>query len=332
MGHENSNDNAINDLLKTLGESGGLDKYIEEISKAVNNSTGWSTRQSLSPQVKDITRRLTPIFDMLSSEVVINPIHQWDAVTSLASGISSYAGPIDSVGVDSDPIITRYSEPVKYYRTTTTVGQFTSAMSRPELPAQPTIDEKAIQAVMYDVEDDLFQGVDGGFTARGFNDVINDLAPAANTESAGASLTATTNVDNVQRRIVEQGGLATHLMFNAEDRIAFKNIFTNSVRYNDPQATNNFGYKVQQYLSSFGEVDVMWDQFIDAKAGGTPVSSAYVLDITSWALGEPVVNGASGIASQELAKTGPANTMLINYYGLLVYRAPAWNGRITNIQ
>jgi hypothetical protein len=320
--------NSIDDLLKTLNESGNLDKLV----KAINNSTGWSTRQSLSPQVKDITRRLTPILDMLSTEPVINPIHQWDAITSLATGISSYAGPIDSVGVDSDPVITRYSEAVKYYRTTTTVGQFTRAMSRPELPAQPTIDEKAIQSIRYDIEEDLFQGAASGFNVRGFNDVINALSPAANSESASAALTATTNVDNVQRRIVEQGGLATHLMWNAEDRIAFKNIFTNNVRYNDPQGTNRWGYKVQQYLSSFGEVDVLWDQFINAKAGATPVSTGYVLDITSWALGEPVVNGASGVASQELAKTGPANTMLINYYGLLIYRAPAWNGRITNIQ
>jgi len=317
------------ELKKGLQDTGVQD-LIASITKATDNSTGFSTRQSLSDIVEDLTRRNTPLFDTLAREDVINSIHEWDSITSLATGQSSYAGAIDSVGSDSDAIITRLNEGVKYYRTTTTVGQFTDAISRPQLKAQTTIDEKAIEVVRQDLEFDIINGAAAGDNIRGINDVIGTFADANKSISNGsAALTSTANLDILQKNIVESGGLATNFLFNADDRIAFKNLFDNIVRYNEPQTTNEFGYEVQQYMSSFGKVDVMYDQFVAAKNGGN--STAFVLDMRSWALGEPTVNGASGLAVQDLAKTGPANTKLINYYGLLVYRAADWNGRLTEI-
>ena len=324
---------ALADLVKTLNDKGGLESFVQDIVKATNNATGFSSRQSLADQVGDITKRNTPIFDMLPRAEVVNPIHQWDAIVA-TSNIGSYAGPIDSVGVDSDPTIVRYSESIKYYRTTTTVGQFTESMSRPQLPATRTVDQKAIEAIKYDIEDDLWQGGNAGDNIRGINDIIANLAPGINSIAQGSALSSTANVDIIQRRIVEQGGLATHIYCNAADRIAFKNIFTNFVRYNDPQLSNKnrFGYTVQTYLSPFGEVDIMYDQFIADKSGAPAASNMYILDITSLALGEPNVNGASGIAMQDLAKTGPQWTKLLNYYGLLIYWAPAWLARLTDVR
>jgi hypothetical protein len=325
----NKSAEVLADLEKTLKDFGGIEGFNDLVNKATNNSTGFSTRQSLRDEVEDFTKRVTPLFDMLPREDVINPIHQWDAVTSLATGIGSYAGAIDTVGVDSDPIIRRYNEEVKYYRTTTTVGQFTNAMSRPQLKAQPTVDEKAIQAVKYDLERDIITGADGGNNIRGIDDIIQTFAAAnENIDAGSVALTTTSDFDNAQRFVAEQGGIATHFLFNAEDRIAFKNLFDNQTRYPNPQTTNKFGYNVQNYLSAFGEVEILYDQFVPAKS---TTSTAYVLDISSWSLGEPTVNGASGIAMQDLAKTGPQNKKLINYYGLLVYPAPVWNARIYNI-
>lgn len=318
----------IADLEKTMSELGGVGALKDLIQKATDNSTGFSTRQSLSDQVEDLTIKNTPLFDMLPRETVVNPIHQWDAITSLATGIATFSGAIDSVGVDADPIITRYSEAVRYYRTTTTVGQFTNAMSRPQLGAQVTVDEKAIESIKHDIEKDIIVGADGGNNIRGINDVITDLAPAANNVNAGSvAMTSTANIDTAQRRIVEQGGLPTHIVFNTEDAVDFRDLFT-SVTYPSPQSVNRFGYTVTSYIGTYGEVQILWDLFVGAKS---TTSNAYVIDIRSWALGEPVVNGASGIALQDLAKTGPRNTKLVNYYGVLVYRAPARNARVYDI-
>lgn len=321
------------ELQKTIAEKGGFENYVKEIVKATNNATGFSTRQSLSKQVADLTIRKTPLFDMLPRETVINPVHQWDAITAI-SPIASFAGPIDSVGNDADPTITRYSEAVRYYRTTTTVGQFTQAMSRPELQAQETVDEKAISAITYDVEGDLFVGGAGADNIRGIDDIVSSFSPASNTISnANAALTVTTGIDSLMKAMAVLGSQPTHVFFNPQDKISFKNIFTNLVRYNDPamERKDKFGYTVQQYMSAFGEIDVMWDFFIPAKAGAPAVSTSYVLDITSIGLGEPTVNGASGIAMQDLAKTGPQNVKLINYYGLLVYRNVNGLAKLTNI-
>lgn len=324
---------SVLELQKTIAEKGGFENYIKEIVKATNNTTGFSTRQSLSKQVADLTLRKTPLFDILPREPVINPVHQWDAITAI-SNIASFAGPIDSVGNDADPTITRYSEAVRYYRTTTTVGQFTQSMSRPELQAQETVDEKAISAITYDIEGDLFVGGAAADNIRGINNLVASFSPASHTVSNGSvALTTTVGVDTLMKAMAIVGSQPTHVFFNPEDKIAFKNIFTNFIRYNDPsmERKDKFGYTVQQYMSAFGEIDVMWDYFIPAKVGGTPVSTAYVLDITSLKLGEPTVNGANGIAMQDLARTGPQNVKLINYYGLLKYENVNGISRLTNI-
>lgn len=324
---------AILDLKKTLSDSGFMQDMVKEVLKATNNSTGFSTRQSLSKQVSDLTVRKTPLFDMLPREGVINPIHQWDAITAI-SNTASFAGPIDTIGNDADPTITRYSEAVRYYRNTTTVGQFTQAMSRPELPAQQVVDEKAIKAIIYDIEGDLFTGGAGADNIRGLNNVIATFSPAGNTISQGAALTSLNNIDALMQSMVENGSLPSHIWFTGSDMNTFNRLFTNLVRYNDTaeRRVNKFGYAVRTYLSAFGEIDVMWDFFIPAKAGATPVSTAYVTDISDIALGEPTVNGASGVAMQDLAKTGPQNVKLINYYGLLIYRNVNSLARLTNIQ
>jgi hypothetical protein len=319
------------DLNKTIAEKGGLDNYIKEVVKATNNTNGFSTRQSLSQQVADLTVRRTPLFDMLPRETVINPIHQWDAITAI-SNIASFAGPIDSVGNDADPTITRYSEPVRYYRTTTTVGQFTQAMSRPELQAQQTVDEKAIAAICYDIEGDLFAGGAGADNIRGLGSIISSFSPASHTVSnASAALTATTTHDSVMTAMIEDGSLATHFWMNGSDKTAWRDIFNTVVRYMPTVQKNKYGYAVEQYVGAFGEVDIMFDFFVPAKAGTTPVSTSYITDMTVLALGEPVVNGASGIAMQDLARTGPQNVKLINYYGLLIYRNVNGLGRVTDI-
>lgn len=324
---DNTYSDAVLELSKTISERGGFDNYVKEIVKSTNNSTGFSTRQSLSKEVADLTIRKTPLLDYLPTELVINPIHQWDAITAI-SNIASFAGPIDSVGQDADPTITRYSEPVRYYRTTTTVGQFTQAMSRPELPAQSTVDEKAISALRYDIEGDLFVGGAGADNIRGIDNVISSFSPAKNIKSQGAALTTFTNIDSLMLSMVEGGTMPTHLWCNGADKIAIKNLFTNTVRYNDPENKDKFGYSVMIYRSSFGEVELMWDFFIPAKA---PTSTLYITDITTLGLGEPVVNGASGIAMQDLAKTGPQNVKLINYYGTLVYRNVNGLAKLTDI-
>lgn len=327
------NSDAILDLKKTLSDSGFMQDMVKEVIKATNNATGFSTRQSLSKQVADLTVRKTPLFDMLPRESVINPIHQWDAITAIAN-TPSFAGPIDTIGNDADPTITRYSEAVRYYRTTTTVGQFTQAMSRPELPAQQVVDEKAIKAVIYDIEGDLFSGGAGADNLRGLNSIIASFSPANNTVNNGnAVLANTTGIDSVMQSMVENGSMPSHIWFTGTDMNTFNRLFTNLVRYNDPaeRRVNKFGYAVRTYLSAFGEIDVMWDFFIAAKSGAPAVSTAYVTDMSDIALGEPTVNGASGVAMQDLAKTGPQNVKLINYYGLLIYRNVNSLGRITNI-
>lgn len=319
------------ELEKTFAQIGGMAGLQDLLTKATDNTSGFSTRQSLRDEVEDFTRRTTPLFDMLPRESVVNPVHQWDAITAIATA-ASFAGAIDSTGNDADPSITRFSESVRYYRAKTSVGQFTDAMSRPQLKAQKTVDEKALASIKYDIEKDIIGGATGGNNIRGIDDIVQTYAPAAQNIANGAALTSTAKFDEAQRRIVEHGGQATHFLFNAPDRISFKNLFVNQVRYNDPQMTNTFGYTVQKYLSSFGEVDVMYDQFIADKTGSPAASTAYVLDIRSWALGEPTVNGASGIALQDLARLGPVNTKLINYYGLLVYPAPVFNARVYDIR
>lgn len=330
--NELTNTSALLDLQKTISEM-SAEGLLNIITKATDNSTGFSTRQSLDPRVEDVTLRRTPIFDMLPRVQVVNPIHQWDSITSGGTAISSFAGAIDSVGVDNDPVISRYSEAVRYYRATTTVGQFTNAMSRPQLKAQETVDAKTVEKIKYDIEKDIFRGASSSNTIRGFNSIINDFSPAANTESLGATLTETTAFDTVMREVVEQGGLSTHFVLNPKDKGAFADIFDNQIRYNDPKGmTNSFGYGIQKYMSDYGEVDVMWDLFVGNKTGTPAVSTGYVLDINTWSLGEPIINGAAGIATQDLAKVGPQNTKLMNYYGLLVYHANEWNGRVTNIQ
>ena len=329
---DNLTQEALHELNKTISDMGGMAAVKGLLTKATDNSKGFSTRQSLDSKVMDFTKRKTPLFDMLPRVPVINTIHQWDAITAAGTGIASYAGPIDSVGVDTDVEIERSSEQVRYYRTTTTVGQFTNALSRPELQAQPTTDSKAVDKIKEGIEADILNGTASGNNIYGIAQIIENKSPATNTYTLSTGLTATTAFDEMQSRLVQQGGQASHFLFNAQDRISFKNLFTNQVHYNDPQTTNVYGYALQKYLSAFGEVDTLWDQFQSAKSGAPAASEALVLDITSWALGEPIVNGASGIASQELAKVGPKNTKLINYYGLLQYSASPWNGKISDIR
>jgi hypothetical protein len=319
----------LDKLMKTTG----WNDFIKEVVKATNNATGFSTRQSLSKEVADLTQRKTPLFDMLPREPVINPIHQWDAITAI-SQTPSFAGAIDSVGNDADPTITRYSENVRYYRVTTTVGQFTQAMSRPELQAQQTVDEKALNAIMYDIEGDLFTGGAGGLNVRGLSNVTASLSPANNNFALNGTLSATTGIDLLTTSIVEGGSIPTHIWFNAADKRSWRNLFLQYVRYNDPAMgrKDKFGYTVMTYLNDFAETDVMWDFFIPAKTGAPAVSTGFVLDISTLALGEPTVNGASGIAFQELAKTGPQTVKLVNYYGLLIYRNVNGLAQLTNIQ
>lgn len=320
-------DELTKELQKAMADM-SADSLREMVMKATDNSTGFSTRQSLSDQIEDITRRDTPLFDMLPRESVINPIHQWDEISSLDTGGSS-AGPIDSVGSDADVEITRYSEGIRYYRHTTTVGQFTDAMSRPQLRAQDTVDQGAVNKIMHDIESDIISGASGGLNIRGMDDVIQNLSGTDNNIDAGGSaITSTADFTDAQKTISENGGQATHFLLNADDRIAFNNTFTNQISYNDPQNVDRFGYTVQRFQSPFGEADVLFDRFVPDK---DPQSTAYVVDMSTWALGEPEIYGTSGIAMQDLAKTGPAIHKLLTYYGLLVYRAPAFNARVHNI-
>lgn len=327
---DNVDNTAVIDLAKTLAEKGGLENMIAEVVKATNNATGFSTRQSLSKEVADLTIRQTPFFDMVARDPnVINSIHQWDAITAI-SNQASFALPIDSVGNDADPTITRLSENVRYYACTTRVGQFTHAISRPELPAQQIVDEKAIQAIRYDIEGDLFTGGAAADNIRGIDNIIDSFSPADHVDTnANAALTSTTKIDDLSSNMAEKGTPPTHYWFNAKDKTQFRNIFLNNTRYNNPfTAQMKLGYSFESYISSLTSVDVMWDFFIPKKA---PTSTGYLVNMNWVKLGEPMVNGSRGIAMQDLAKTGPQTTKLINYYGLLVYQNVNAFGKITNI-
>jgi len=327
---------AMEDLMKTMQDAQFETFFKDLVQKAVDNTSGWSTRESLSKQVKDVTLRRTPLWDMLqgAGEKVISSTHSWDAITSLATGISDYSGAIDSTGSDADPVYTRYSEDVKYYRTTTTVGQFTHAISRPELPAQQTVDQKAIQAIIQNLEADLFVGASGGTTLHGIRSIVSTYAPAANTTANAAALSATTNLDNLIAEVVKNGGIPTHMWMNSQDKLTFNGLFSSSVTYNMPQMNvkNEFGYVVQKYLSPFGEVDVMFDQFIPAKTGSPSASTIYITDLQALGLGNVKVNGTAGLGVQALARTAPKEYKLINIYTLLVYYAPHWMATLTDVR
>jgi len=327
---------SIEDLMKSMQEGQFETMIASMVQKATDNTSGWATRESLSKQVKDVTIRRTPLWDMLqaSTEKVISGTHSWDTITGLATGISDYSGAIDSTGADADPVNTRYSEDVKYYRTTTTVGQFTQFQSRPELPAQRTVDQKAIQAIMQNLEADLFVGASGGTTLHGLKSIVSTYAPSANTIANAGVLGNMANIDTLLAEVVKNGGISTHMWMNSQDKLTFNGLFSNSVIYNMPtmNAKNEYGYVVQKYLSPFGEVDAMFDQFIPAKAGSPSASTIYLTDLTALGLGNVKVNGTNGLGVQPLARTGPKEFKLINIYTLLVYYAPHWLATLTDVR
>ena len=70
---------ALASLSKTIAEMGVMEYVKDLLTKATDNSKGFSTRQSLDPKVEYFTKRKNPIFDMLHRVTVFNPIHPWDA-------------------------------------------------------------------------------------------------------------------------------------------------------------------------------------------------------------------------------------------------------------
>lgn len=295
---------------------------------------GFSQRQSLSDIIQDMTRRKTPLWDMLDTEKVIDDIHYWDAESSLATGIASFAGAKDSVGVVADVYLTRYNETVRYYRTKTAVSQYTDAISRPQAKPQPLADNGAIRAIMHDIENDLYEGTQPSNTLRGLGQIIDNYAPAANSTPLGAALSSTVSIDTIIREITLNGGFASHVLMNPVDKNTFTKLFDTFVRYNDPnlRATNKFGYMVERYLSPFGEVEVMYDQFISAKTGSPAESTIYVVDIDTLKKGLVEVGGTAGFAVQTFGFTGPIIEKLVNIYCLLKYEAPFFLGKVTNVQ
>jgi len=317
-------------LEKALSEN----KIDNLINKAINNSTGFSTRQSLDNKVTDVTQRKTPLFDiMLDRADVVNPIHDWDSKTENGAQ-ASYAGPIDSTGVDTDPRISRYNEAVKYYTTTTTTGQFTDAMSRSQLPAQATNDANAVDALKQDIEADIIQGsnIAGRFHMRGMDNVIRSFAASSNVIDNGGTLSDTTNVKIIIKNVHEAGGAVDTALLGAEDVLAFNEIYENSVRTSSTIRTMIQGYTLTDFATPFSTAKIVYDQFVNPKTGSPATSNIYMLQIDTWKLGEPMVNGTKGIGVQDLAKTGPASTKLFTYYGLLMYNAPQWNGILEGIE
>lgn len=265
-----------------------LDNLTAMLEKTVSTttSTTFAQREHLDKQMADVTKRKTPILDLLPKIPANGLTHSWDMVTAIGSTDTAVA----ECGTPpvNEATITRYSAQVKTFATRVEVCDMAQWAASDYFNLQQMHIEKGLRKIMHDVEKKIYYG-DATETPAEFDGIfrlITENAPAGNTiDGAGAAITLA-KVDAAILAVTEQGGQPTHLVMGASTLSTFADLWASKVLYNDPNGNQRFGYNVASYMSPYGEVKIVYDPWITAANSPSTNLDAFVLTLDELALAQ----------------------------------------------
>lgn len=303
---------------------------LKEISTSdwSGTSGAYVEREHLDRQIKDITDRRTPFLDAVSYTQANGKTHEWDMITALGSNDTA----VEECGtpVDNEATITRYSAQIKTYATKVKVCDLAQWAASDYTNLMDTHLASGMKKILHDVEKKVYYGNNAGSTPNdisGLYKLITDNAAENIVAGSGGTIT-TTMIDDSIQKIVDLGGMPTHIFMGAKDMRDFIALYGNKVIYNDPTAGMTVGYNLARYMSYAGPIDIVLDPFLTALNSPNTGSDVFVLSM-------PEIQIAQSEAMYKLPTyrgLDLAETQSVVWNIALEVKVPMWQSMITDLR